>query len=177
MKKAISIILIGCCFLTLTGFEAGIILNDQRSLPSDTTKFPRTDGYYYTIDTLTNTTTKEIQFRFYPIVFFEDSSFSDFYGNSTQEGFEKHVLRKNYKWIKRFSKFGHYNIDGDSIFLKERTYENRMFEPRGKLTDAALKGIIVDLNKFLIVENIYREDTLKFSAEFFFKPCEFKNKK
>src|ERR1700687_3643238 len=96
----------------------------------------RTDGYYYTYDTLVNSRTKETRIRFYPIVLLDDKTLSDFYFQHSQKEFEKTLTRKKYKWVEKYSEFGGYKIIEDSIFIHEKTWSNKWFgSNRGEMVD------------------------------------------
>jgi len=137
----------------------------------------RTDGYYFTYDTLENTHTGEILIRYYPMILFPDSTLSDFYWQNSKESFENLINSKSYKWTKRFSKFGNYQIKGDSIYIHLRTYENKWFgNKRGPIVDAYMKGIILNDTQYVVTQNIFSGDTILLSTTFNFVRFELKKK-
>jgi len=135
----------------------------------------RTDGYYYTYDTVVNTQTNEKIFRFYPIVFFEDQTLSDFYWQKSKLDFEKLIDKKKYSWVKRFSQYGSYKIIADSIYIQEKTWSNKFFgNNRGKIENANLKGIMINDTTFLLTEIIFLGDTIKQNSRFLFNAYTFR---
>ena len=129
----------------------------------------RTDGYYYTYDTLVNTQTNDKIIRFYPIVFFDDQTLADFYWQRSQLDFEILLKRKKYKGIKKFSKFGDYKIVGDSIYIHQRTWSNKFFgNDKGKIVDAYMKCVILNDTTFQMTENIFLGDTMR-PPHYYFK--------
>lgn len=134
----------------------------QLSQNNDRIPSLRTDGYYYSYDTLVNTQTNEIIIRFSPIIFFDDYTLSDFYYQKSQQIFESILRIKKYKWVKKFSKFGDYKIINENIFIHQKTWSNKWFgNNRGKIVDAFMKGVIINDTTFILTENIFLGDTIR----------------
>jgi len=148
------------------------------SFKPDGSKKLRTDGYYYTYDTLRNSTTGEEIVRFWPMFLFDDNTISDLYYHDTMNEFEDYILKKSYKWVKKFSKFGDYSISNDSIYIHLKTYQNKWPDSgTGSVTDNYMKGLVLNDSTFEIVENIFLGDTMKFYGDFKFYFSKFQLKK
>lgn len=138
----------------------------------------RTDGYYYTNDTLTNTQTGQVIVRFWPMFLFDDRTISDLYYHDSKNEFESYIQKKTFKWVKKFSKFGDYRISNDSIFIHIKTYQNKWPDSEiGSTTDSYMKGIVINDSTIDIVEHIFMSDTLRFQGDFIFNFARFQFKK
>ncbi len=137
----------------------------------------RTDGYYFTYDSLENNSTGDLIIRYYPMILYTDSTLSDFYWQESKESFEDRINSKSYKWTKKFSRFGNYQIKGDSIYIHLRTYENKWFgNKRGPIVNAYMKGIINSNTEYTLTENIFAGDTIKMKIPFKFVQFDLKEK-
>ncbi len=161
MKK-IKIIYFPIIFCFAVFVLQSFIINEDKKL--------RTDGYYCTYDTIVNSRTNEQRIRFYPMVLFEDKTLSDFYYQNSKEEFDEILARKKYKYFKKYSKFGDYKINGDSIYIHLTTWSNKLpgASNRGKEVDAFMSGIALSDTTFRIDENIFNGDTIKQNTVFKF---------
>lgn len=115
----------------------------------------RKDGYYFSYNRVRHVSNDSIEMKHYAMILYEDSTLSDFYNlSSSKEEFEKILQYQSYNTIKGFSKFGSYQIIGDSIFisLKTQRISGDFYNYDPKL-NARMKGVIVSDIEFKIVES------------------------